>query len=91
MAAIQNLLSNAMTVEDLIEFLQQYDPKSKVVFTSDYGDICHTQQCHAVQMVGDLDEMGGVLKESAYSNSGVALEEAEYIEECDEIEVVVIS
>jgi hypothetical protein len=62
---------NSITVADLIELLQEQDPDALVVFTSDYGDICHTAQ--ALPLKGDAEE--GLAVESAYSNSGFGLAE----------------
>ena len=67
-------LSDAMTVADLIERLQELDPHAIPLFVCDYGDYCHTQQafpiCHVDPMYDDSD----CLRESAYSHSGLAID-----------------
>lgn len=69
-------LRNGMTVEDLIATLQDCNPNAVVLFTCDYGDYHHTQQALPVQ---ECDRIlhGQALVESAYSRSGLALEEAD--------------
>ena len=59
-----------LTVAELIEILQEQEPDALVVFASDYGDHCHTQQAHFIQ--GTISEMP--LKKSAYSRSGFAVD-----------------
>jgi hypothetical protein len=44
-----------MTVLDLIEALQDLPEDAVVVFGSDYGDICHTEQALVVRRVEELD------------------------------------
>jgi hypothetical protein len=84
---IERILGRAMKVSDLIAFLQENcDEDAPVLFVSDYGDHCHTQQALPladVWMLGDNDD-GEHLEESAYSNSGIAVET--YDEDGDEEE-----
>lgn len=62
-----------ITVADLIELLQHEDPDMPVVFASNYGDISHTEQAHALR--GRVEEV--VLVASAYSDSGYAVADAD--------------
>ena len=57
-----------VTVQELIETLQEEDPESMVAFASDFGDHCHTQQVHSIK--GVVEEIG--LYQTAYSESGWA-------------------
>lgn len=69
-------LRNAMTVADLIAELQCFPDDALVCFACDYGDISHTQQCLPVETADEL-ESDECLAESAYSQSGVAIERVE--------------
>lgn len=90
---INQLLRQAMTVEELIDILQDCYPGTKVIFKCDYGDISHTQQALAVSSVELLAESGFTLRESGYSNSRVAVEECDDDEEpgVDEYDVIILS
>lgn len=66
---IERKLEQTITVEELIEALQEMDPKDRVVFASDYGDHMHTQQVHLIR--GNIVDYP--VRESAYSSSGLAL------------------
>ena len=59
----------SINVRELIDALEGEDPEALVVFSSDYGDISHTQQVHPIS--GDMEE--GTLEETAYSASGWAI------------------
>tara|TARA_Y100000034_G_scaffold133844_1_gene200604 strand:- start:961 stop:1215 length:255 start_codon:yes stop_codon:yes gene_type:complete len=61
-----------MTVSDLIEELQNYDDDTPVVFASDYGDYCHTEQALTLDSIEEVTYND--FDESAYSNSGVAVQ-----------------
>jgi hypothetical protein len=87
---VRQLLDQALSVEELIDILQQFDGDAKVVFGSDYGDITHTMQATAVTSCEELGSLSSTLVESAYSNSGVAIEEGEDDEQV-EYEVIVLS
>jgi len=63
-------LCHALTVEQLIEALQDQNPDSVVVFACDYGDHCHTKQALPVESVEKLYDQ---IKESGYSQSGLAI------------------
>ena len=39
---------NPLTVQDLIEELQQFDPDMEVKFTYDYGDRCHMMVAQSI-------------------------------------------
>jgi hypothetical protein len=74
----------SITVRELRQALFEVeDQDAMVVFTSDYGDIGHTQQVHPIS--GDVEEVA--LEESAYSRSGWAIRSDEdYDEDRDEPE-----
>ena len=67
-------LRNACTVADLIAELESMDQDAIVLFACDYGDYHHTQQALPVASVQELSDEE-VLVESAYSRSGLAIEE----------------
>jgi len=96
---IKRKLERAMTVEQLMENLQNADPKALVVFVCDYGDYHHTQQALQVRTMDVY--AGSDFHESAYSGSGIAInredddggfdeEEDEMDPELEEVEVVVL-
>jgi len=66
MANIQQFLSDAMTVQELMEHLKQFDPESKVIASGDQGD------CFKVFPVEALNDIGG-LQKSKMAASGIAL------------------
>jgi hypothetical protein len=70
-------LKTGMTVADLIEELSQFDEDAIVVFACDYGDIVHTQQALPVTSAAEIDTDEERVVRSAYSNSGLAVEEVE--------------
>lgn len=61
------------TKEELIEALQDLPDGALVAFSSDYGDICHTQQIHTLR--GSVECVA--VEESAYSASGFAVKDGE--------------
>jgi hypothetical protein len=67
---ISQVLDEAPTAEEVIEMLQEVDPKSKVLFVADYGDRTHTMQALPVAEV--LQQSSTDLRETAYSSSEVA-------------------
>jgi hypothetical protein len=71
---IARKLKDAMTVEQLIEELQEMPMDAQVVFTCDYGDLSHTQQALLVTGCRELDSANEYLDESGYSQSGLSLE-----------------
>ena len=77
-------LRNATTVQDLIDELSHMDPTALVVVQSNYGDHCRTQQLTAVENVDEFDPESMRVYETAYSNSGLAIDEREYGDEGDE-------
>lgn len=86
---VQDAIRDGLTVEELIERLQELDPKAKVLFACDYGDYCHTQQALPVEMVEDFYTTNS-LSPSGYSQSRIALDDHEeetefYCEACDEM------
>lgn len=62
-----------ITVERLLEVLQDEDPTAQVIFSADYGDYSHTPQ--ALPIDGEVEEV--FIEKSAYSNSGFAVVEDE--------------
>ena len=69
-------LQRGMTVSDLIDELRNYDQDDLVVFGCDYGDHCHTEQALPIQEVGQVRPADGVrVVESAYSHSGLAIQQ----------------
>ena len=86
----EDMLSNAITVDQLIHRLQSMDPDAKVFFTTNYGDYCNTQQLIPVDDF--VESNAHAISKSAYSNSGFSFCENEaaanvegYCDECDEI------
>ncbi len=71
---IDRALAHGMTVAQLIEALQDMPEDAIVVFGSDYGDICHTEQALVVRRVEELDVETERLETSACSHSGIAIE-----------------
>ncbi|HEX4055483.1 MAG TPA: hypothetical protein VHX86_14560 [Tepidisphaeraceae bacterium] len=71
---IDRVLARGMTVAQLIETLQDMPQEAVVVFGSDYGDICHTEQALIVREVVEVDPTTERLETSAYSHSGIAIE-----------------
>jgi len=76
--SIQSVLNSAMTAGDLIERLQDFDADTPVLYIADYGDRHHTLQAIPIDHVDDLDESGSSLDTSAYSSSGVCLNDEEF-------------
>ena len=81
---IDRTLAGGMTVAQLIEALEDMPEDAVVVFGSDYGDICHTEQALVVCKVEELDEATERLETSAYSHSGIAIESIVDAAECDD-------
>ena len=76
MSKIDRVLSRGLTAAQLIEALSGMSPEAVPLFVCDYGDYCHTQQALPVTDVRGLKE-AEVIQESAYSKSGLALEEVD--------------
>ena len=76
MGNVNRVLAQSMTVEELIEELQQYPAGSVVVFGVDYGDIGHTEQALPIGKV-ELLSSDEYIDESAYSQSGISIEKYE--------------
>lgn len=68
---IKHLISDTMTVADMIRDLENFDPDAPVVIADDYGDRYHTTQALPVRMM--VDSTDKIFRTSAYSNSGVEL------------------
>jgi hypothetical protein len=73
---IERKLRNALTVAQLIKQLQSEPPDAVVLFTCDYGDITHTRQALPVKRVDEIDSCE-FIEESAYSQSGLALQDGD--------------
>jgi hypothetical protein len=76
MNPIDRVLSRGLTAAQLIEALSEMSPDAVPLFVLDYGDYCHTQQALPVTEVRGMEE-AEVIQESAYSKSGLALEEVD--------------
>ena len=74
-------LRSAMTVAQLREALEGYADNAIVLFTCDYGDHYHTQQALPIEEVVLTELDWKIVVESAYSQSGLAVED---IDERDE-------
>src|SRR5262245_44806234 len=88
-------LRNGMSVADLIEMLQDCDPAAKVVFQSDYKDYTHTQQLIRIDEVEAFNPDQYRIYETAYSESGLAVDAIEEDDtdgndEQDSVSVVVL-
>lgn len=77
---IERKLQQGMTVAQLTEALADYDDDALVVIVSEYGDRSQTLQALPMEKVGALsesmwDDSGGkVVRETAYSDSGLCLD-----------------
>jgi hypothetical protein len=74
-ADINETLEDSMTVEELRDALRDMPDGARVVFACDYGDICHTQQALLIRSAAQLYPDTDRILASAYSNSGIAIEE----------------
>jgi hypothetical protein len=74
MNPIDRVLSSGLTAAQLIEALSEMDSEAVPLFVCDHGDYWHTQQALPITEVRGLDE-AEVIQESAYSKSGISLEE----------------
>jgi hypothetical protein len=81
---IANKFRHGLTVKELIECLQDYDPDSYVVFAAGYGDRSRTTPAlvskqallHQALIVSDVEAIpASRLVESRYSDSGISLSE----------------
>ena len=89
---VNQLLDGGMTVSELISTLEDMDPEAVVFFTSDYGDYSHTAQALPISDIEPMDST--VLHDTAYSKSGVAIQEDDPQEpesEDDVTRIVVLS
>ena len=81
---IDRTLAGGMAVAQLIEALEDMPEDAVVVFGSDYGDICHTEQALVVGRIDEIDPCTERLETSAYSRSGIAIESIVDTAECDD-------
>ena len=70
---VDRVLERGLTVDQLIEALQDMDGQAIPLFVCDYGDYSHTQQAFPITKVEELDRLSVV--ETAYSQSGIAVRE----------------
>lgn len=73
MSSIERKLKNGMTVEDLMFELEGMDPQAVVMFACDYGDRARTMQALTITNIAAMPT--AVLKKTAYSQSGLCLDE----------------
>ena len=78
------ILERAMTVAELIEALQDFEPGARVVFESNYGDRGHSMQALLVKQVDEVDYLD--IAKSAYSASGLVIAEGRAVEDIEEEE-----
>ena len=71
---VERKLKQGLSVADLIAELESMPQDAQVVFACDYGDHCHTQQALPVERCEEMNG-GEALVESAYSKSGLAIED----------------
>jgi regulator of RNase E activity RraB len=83
-AATISILENAMTVAELREELANMDDDARVVFACDYGDHGHTEQALLVRSVEQLYDDTAKICETAYSNSGICIQDIDADEDEDE-------
>ena len=50
---LERYLDNTRTVADLIEMLQDFDPKAKVVFATNSGDYWNTEVAHSIDEISE--------------------------------------
>lgn len=61
----------SITVQDLLDALEDQPKDALVIVGADYGDLSHTEQ--ALGLKGEVEEV--TITPSAYSNSGFAIAE----------------
>jgi hypothetical protein len=69
--------AHCMTVEELIDELNNCSPDAKVFFQSDYGDYHHTQQLLFINGVAPIGSMDEII-DTAYSDTGLAVVDQPY-------------
>ena len=77
-------LTRGMTVAALIRELETFPDDAIVCFACDYGDYHHTEQCLPVETADEV-QCDEALVESAYSRSGLAVEQIDYEDEDDAV------
>jgi hypothetical protein len=82
---IDRKVKNALTVGELITELQGYPEDAPVLFVTDYGDHCHTQQALPIEAIEEWPI--STIGTSGYSHSGIAFNEPDEDEEPDDGEV----
>lgn len=78
------VLMRGLTAAQLILELSTFPPDAVVCFACDYGDYHHTQQLLPVETV-DETQCDEALVESAYSRSGLAVEEIDFEDDDDDL------
>jgi hypothetical protein len=66
-----HILERTITVQQLIDELENQDPDARVLFVCNYGDYHNTQQALTLDNSEEYDTSD--LRTSAYSQSGLAL------------------
>lgn len=86
-------LQNGYTVRDLIDELSCFPDDALVCFQMDYGDHGHTQQLLPVQTCDELDQDETKIHSSAYSHSGIAVDDRDGDDEAGplDVDIVVLS
>jgi len=79
MSLTRRSIKSSLTVSELKEVLEELEEKgygdTNVMMSSDYGDHSHTIQLLTINQV-----VGDVPRESAYSETGLCLNEETYVE-----------
>lgn len=76
-------LKRGMTAAELIQELETFPPDAIVCFACDYGDYYHTEQCLPIETADEV-QCDEVLVESAYSRSGLAVQQIDYEDQDEE-------
>lgn len=78
---VMRVSEQAYTAKQMREILDRMDDDARVFFVCNYGDRQRTQQALPVSEVVESDT--GLLAETGYSQSGIALVDEEYLNQCD--------
>lgn len=82
MVEVARLLDGALTVGELLSLLKDMDENALVLFSCDYGDYSHTMQALPARVVEQNTLQ--CLHKSAYSKSGVAVDDPDDEDEGEE-------
>lgn len=69
---VEELLADAVTVGEIIDYLSRFPRDHKCLATTDYGDRCHTEQVHLIGP-DDIEELENdrELDTTGYSATGI--------------------